>query len=215
MNIKFYLVSLWTLVIFFLGIVVANGQTTNPLVCCQFRASDGGNNTYDYCSMVESCDYNSIDPIKANGTKIVDSSINQQIGSCYDDYDTEIEAGKLGTICKSSSNSNNNTSSSCGEGSSLSDCIASKMPNKNGGVGSNKSTTGLIDGVSTVVNTVLGLLGLIFTAVIIYAGIQWIHYGGESEGKKKASKRLKNAVIGLAITLSAYSITSLIINNLK
>ncbi len=214
MNIKFLFIALSLFSMFFVYSDKVSAQSNTPLVCCQFSATNITYGTeYNYCSMVETCDYNSLEKIKANNTKIIEPSINQQLGSCYDDYNTEKGKGSLGTTCKTLSSNNNNAG--CNEDSSLSDCIASKMPNKTGSSGSNKSTTGLVDGLSTVVNTLLGLLGLTFTAVIIYAGIQWIHYGGESEGKKKASKRIKNAVIGLAITLSAYSITSLIINNLK
>ncbi len=52
-----------------------------------------------------------------------------------------------------------------------------------------------------------GLLGVIFTVMTIYAGFLWMTAGGNEENVTKAKKLLYQAVIGLAILLSAYSIT--------
>lgn len=214
MNIKILFSALCLIGVFFVVPVVAFAQTTNPLVCCQFNAKDNNANEYPYCSMVKNCNYDSVNVLKVNNTVVIESSVNQAFGSCTDDYDNTIAEGLLGTHCKTdNSQTSTSTRNSCD--GSLSECIASKMPNKSGGIGSNMSTTALIDAVSIIINTVLGLLGLIFTVILVYAGIQWIHYGGESDGKKKSSKRIKNAIIGLAITLSAYSLATIIINNLK
>jgi hypothetical protein len=58
----------------------------------------------------------------------------------------------------------------------------------------------------TVVAAVLGLLGVIFVSLIIYAGIIWMTAGGEEAKVEKAQKILRNAIIGLIITVSVYAI---------
>jgi type IV secretory pathway VirB2 component (pilin) len=59
----------------------------------------------------------------------------------------------------------------------------------------------------TIINTVLSFLGVIFTIIIIYAGIKWMTAEGNPESITKAKGMLKNAVIGLIIVLAAYAIS--------
>ena len=61
--------------------------------------------------------------------------------------------------------------------------------------------------VANIIRTVLGLLGIIFFALTVYAGFLWMTAGGEDEKVNKAKSLLMQAVIGLAIILSAYAIT--------
>jgi|WetSurMetagenome_2_1015567.scaffolds.fasta_scaffold299529_2 hypothetical protein len=68
----------------------------------------------------------------------------------------------------------------------------------------NQNTIIVIAG--TVVSTLLGLLGIIFIVLIIFAGISWMTAGGEEAKVEKAQKILKNAIIGLIVTASAYAI---------
>lgn len=70
--------------------------------------------------------------------------------------------------------------------------------------------TSLAKGLGVVANMVIGLLGVIFIILIIFGGIQWMTAGGNEEQVKKAQNRIKNAVIGLIVTVSAYAIWSLI-----
>jgi hypothetical protein len=58
----------------------------------------------------------------------------------------------------------------------------------------------------TVVAAVLGLLGVIFVSLIIYAGIIWMTASGEEAKVEKAQKIMRNAIIGLIITVSVYAI---------
>jgi len=64
----------------------------------------------------------------------------------------------------------------------------------------------------TIIKTALGLLGTIFIVLIIYAGFLWMTAGGEEEKTKKATTLITQAVIGLAIVLSAYAITVFAVN---
>lgn len=80
----------------------------------------------------------------------------------------------------------------------------------------NKSVGGLglpttVEGtVGTVIKGVLGLVGTIFFALTIYAGILWMTASGNEEKVTKATDIIKAAVIGLFITMAAYAITTFV-----
>ena len=61
--------------------------------------------------------------------------------------------------------------------------------------------------VVLLIRTVLRLLGLVLLVFIIYAGFLWMTAGGNEEQITKAKATMRNAIIGLIIILSAYSIT--------
>ena len=68
--------------------------------------------------------------------------------------------------------------------------------------------------VSRMINVSLGLLGTISLVLILWAGFKWMTSGGNEEEAKNARKILIAATIGLAIILSAYSISNFVVNNL-
>lgn len=68
--------------------------------------------------------------------------------------------------------------------------------------------------VAGIIKTVLGFVGVIVVVIIVYAGFLWMTAGGNSEQVKKAKEWMINAIIGLAITLSAYAITDFVINRM-
>lgn len=61
--------------------------------------------------------------------------------------------------------------------------------------------------VGTIIASVLGMLGTVFLVLTIYAGVLWMTASGEEAKIEKAKEILKAAIIGLAIVLSAYTIT--------
>lgn len=61
--------------------------------------------------------------------------------------------------------------------------------------------------VARVIRAALGILGIIFLVLTLYAGFLWMTAGGEEEKITKAKKLLYDGVIGLAIIFAAYSIT--------
>jgi hypothetical protein len=65
---------------------------------------------------------------------------------------------------------------------------------------------------ANIIQTILGLLGIIFFGLIVYAGFLWMTAGGEDDKVTKAKTLLGQAIIGLAIILSAYSITLFAVN---
>jgi len=68
--------------------------------------------------------------------------------------------------------------------------------------------------VTTGVNAVLGLLGIIFLVIIIYAGFLWMTAGGNEDAVGKSKKLLMNSIIGLVIILGAYAISQFVISAL-
>jgi len=71
------------------------------------------------------------------------------------------------------------------------------------------------DIIATVITTVLSFLGIIFVILIIFSGYQWMTAGGNEDQVKKATARIKNAVIGLIIVVFAYAITAFVFKNLS
>lgn len=75
-------------------------------------------------------------------------------------------------------------------------------------------TTSLAGIVAIAIKAFLGLLGIIFLILIIYAGFNWMTAQGEEEKVTKAKETLQRAVIGLIIIIAAYSITYFVFNAL-
>jgi hypothetical protein len=68
--------------------------------------------------------------------------------------------------------------------------------------------------IARIIRVALGLLGIVVLLLVLYAGFLWMTAGGNEEQIATAKKFLLNAVIGLAIILSAYAIVSFVINRL-
>jgi hypothetical protein len=68
--------------------------------------------------------------------------------------------------------------------------------------------------IGLVINIALSLLGVIFLALIIYAGFEWMIARGDEAKVTKAKDIMKNAVIGLVIVIAAYGISFFVINQL-
>lgn len=61
--------------------------------------------------------------------------------------------------------------------------------------------------VGRIIQAVMALIGTLFLALTVYAGFLWLTAGGNDESVTKSKDILKQAVIGLIVVLSAYSIT--------
>ena len=64
--------------------------------------------------------------------------------------------------------------------------------------------------VGTIIDLVLGYLGLVFLVLTIYGGLIWMTAGGNPENVKKAKSLISNAVIGLFIIFASYGIAHLV-----
>lgn len=69
-----------------------------------------------------------------------------------------------------------------------------------------------LDIVTTIVSAVLGLLGVAFFILMIYAGVLWMTAAGNPDSVKKAKQILSNSVIGIVIVLSAYAISKTVVS---
>ena len=67
---------------------------------------------------------------------------------------------------------------------------------------------------SQIINVSLSILGIIAVVIVIYGGFVWMSSEGNEEKISKAKGILKSGVIGLAIILSAWGITSLVFKQL-
>lgn len=79
-----------------------------------------------------------------------------------------------------------------------------------------KDATGTPEEVVQILGTLfsylLGLLGVLFVVLMIYAGILWMTAQGNDEQVKKAQNIFKNAVAGLALIVGAALIMFTIVN---
>jgi len=82
------------------------------------------------------------------------------------------------------------------------------------GFGPKPSMNSMAQIVAVVIKAFLGLLGVIFVVLIIYAGYSWMTAQGEEEKVIKAKDTLRQAVIGLIIITAAYAITYFVFSNL-
>ena len=65
--------------------------------------------------------------------------------------------------------------------------------------------------IGAYIRIALSFVGSIFFVLTLYAGFLWMTAAGEDDKIKKATDILKSAIIGLAITLGAYSITAFVV----
>ncbi|MFA4937536.1 MAG: pilin [Patescibacteria group bacterium] len=67
--------------------------------------------------------------------------------------------------------------------------------------------------VATVIQIILGLVGVVLLIMILYGGWQWMTSAGNEQKIAKAKAIFGGAVIGLFIILAAYTVTSFIMRN--
>lgn len=81
--------------------------------------------------------------------------------------------------------------------------------------GFNVATPLNIDGIiGLVILAGLGLVGVVFLILIVYGGTTWMTAHGNDEKVKKATDIIMGSLLGLMITLAAYSIVYFVINAL-
>lgn len=68
--------------------------------------------------------------------------------------------------------------------------------------------------VGNIILAVLGLLGVIFTILLVYGGFLWLTSAGEEEKTKKGTGLIFNAIIGALIVIAAYAITYYVLQKL-
>ena len=69
--------------------------------------------------------------------------------------------------------------------------------------------------VGGIINTILGLVGIVFFILMFWSGIQWMTSQGNEEIIKEAKGTIKTATIGIVVVFSSFMITNFILNQLK
>lgn len=65
--------------------------------------------------------------------------------------------------------------------------------------------------IGNIVNAILGVVGLVAVAMIVYGGVLFSISGGNQDTLDKAKKTITYAVVGLIIALLSYAIVNFII----
>ena len=68
--------------------------------------------------------------------------------------------------------------------------------------------------IIALIDVVIGLVGIIFFIQMIFAGIRWMTSGGNEEKIKESKQTIKNSVIGIVITFSAFILVNFIFEQL-
>ncbi len=66
-----------------------------------------------------------------------------------------------------------------------------------------------------IIAPALGFVGILFLVLMLYAGFLWMTAGGNVELVAKAKRLIVQAVIGLVLIISAYVITTTVMNELS
>jgi len=69
--------------------------------------------------------------------------------------------------------------------------------------------------VARLISMALGFLGIIFLIMILASGFAYMTSGGKEEKTKSARRMFMNAIIGVIIILTAYSVVYFVINTLN
>jgi len=68
--------------------------------------------------------------------------------------------------------------------------------------------------ISSVINVALGLLGIVAVVIVIAGGFKWMTAGGNEEKTGEARKLIFAGIIGIAIILSAYALSTFVLTQL-
>lgn len=78
--------------------------------------------------------------------------------------------------------------------------------------GSNATSINSLIGL--IINVVLSMVGVVFLAFAIYAGMIWMTARGNEQKVEKASTILRGSLIGLVIVVGAYAISYFLVSRL-
>lgn len=68
--------------------------------------------------------------------------------------------------------------------------------------------------IGFIIGAFINFLGLAFIVLVVVAGYGWMTAGGNEEKVKKSTTTLKEAVIGLVLTISAWTIWNFVLSSL-
>jgi hypothetical protein len=83
-----------------------------------------------------------------------------------------------------------------------------------GGSGLNLSGGDVRKTAAQLINVALGFLGIIAVIIVLIGGFKYMLSGGDQSKTEEARKLIVSGIIGLAIILSAWAITSFVMSRL-
>ena len=75
-----------------------------------------------------------------------------------------------------------------------------------------EGSVALVDTIDTLIGVVLSLVGIVLVVLMLYAGFNWMTAAGDADKVKVAQDTIKRAMIGLLIVVSAYGISSFVLD---
>ena len=84
----------------------------------------------------------------------------------------------------------------------------------NYGTATGLGTKDIREGVMSIVNVLLGFLGILAIIIILWGGFRWLTSGGNEEKVGEAKKIITAGIIGLVIIFTAYAIATFVIEQL-
>ncbi len=82
------------------------------------------------------------------------------------------------------------------------------------GTATGLGTKDIREGVMSIVNVLLGFLGILAIIIILWGGFRWLTSGGNEEKVGEAKKIITAGIIGLVIIFTAYAIATFVIQQL-
>ncbi|OGY51851.1 MAG: hypothetical protein A2951_01250 [Candidatus Buchananbacteria bacterium RIFCSPLOWO2_01_FULL_56_15] len=70
------------------------------------------------------------------------------------------------------------------------------------------------EGTMSIVNSLLGFLGIIAILIILWGGFRWMTAGGNEEKIGEAKKIITAGIIGLVIIFISFALATFVINSL-
>lgn len=67
---------------------------------------------------------------------------------------------------------------------------------------------------ASIINIMLGFLGILAVIIILIGGFKWMTAAGNEDGVAEAKKIIVAGIIGLVIILASWGIASFVLNNL-
>ncbi len=68
--------------------------------------------------------------------------------------------------------------------------------------------------VGSIINIVLGFLGIVFLVILLYAGFTWMTAQGDEGKVKNARSMISQAVVGLIVIVAAFAISNFVLSSL-
>jgi len=82
------------------------------------------------------------------------------------------------------------------------------------GTATGLGTKDIREGVMSIVNVLLGFLGILAIIIILWGGFRWLTSGGNEEKVGEAKKIITAGIIGLGIIFTSYAIATFVIQQL-